>query len=91
MDALLNRIVPYVIEGIKQGDLRSLCSKSAVLAYGMQDRAIEPDYAIRDFKSLFPNSKVIEMPNAGHYSQEDEPETLIKIIKEFMLENNNIK
>ena len=91
LDALLNRIVPYVIEGIKQGDLKSLCSKPAVLAYGMQDRAIEPHYAIRDFKSLFPSSKVIEMPNAGHYSQEDEPETLIKIIKEFMLENNNIK
>ena len=57
----------------------------------MQDRAIEPDYAIRDFKSLFPSSKVIEMPNAGHYSQEDEPETLVKIIKEFMLANDKIK
>ena len=57
----------------------------------MQDRAIEPDYAIRDFKSLFPSSKVIEMQNAGHYSQEDEPETLVKIIKEFMLANENIK
>ena len=54
----------------------------------MQDRAIEPDYAIRDFKALFPNSKVIEMPNAGHYSQEDEPETLIEIIEKFMLANN---
>jgi pimeloyl-ACP methyl ester carboxylesterase len=31
------------------------------------------------------------MPNAGHYSQEDEPETLIKIIKQFMLANDNIK
>ena len=90
LDALLNRMVPYIIEGIKQGELKSLCSKPAILAYGMKDRAIEPDYAIRDFKSLFPSSKVIEMPNAGHYSQEDEPETLIKIIKEFMLENNNI-
>ena len=87
LDALLKRMVPYIIEGIKQGDLKSLCSKPAILAYGMQDRAIEPDYAIRDFKALFPNSKVIEMPNAGHYSQEDEPETLIKMIKELMLAN----
>ena len=87
LDALLKRMVPYIIEGIKQGDLKSLCSKPAILAYGMQDRAIEPDYAIRDFKALFPNSKVIEMPNAGHYSQEDEPETLIEIIEKFMLAN----
>jgi len=89
LDALLNRIVPYIVEGIKQGDLKSLCSKPAVLAYGMKDKAIEPDYAIRDFKALFPGSKVVEMPNAGHYSQEDEPELLINLIKEFMKENEN--
>jgi len=89
LDALLNRIVPYILEGIKQGDLKSLCSKPAVLAYGMKDKAIEPDYAIRDFKALFPGSKVVEMPNAGHYSQEDEPELLINLIKEFMKENEN--
>ena len=89
LDALLNRIIPYIVEGIKQGDLKSLCSKPAVLAYGMKDKAIEPDYAIRDFKALFPGSKVVEMPNAGHYSQEDEPELLINLIKEFMKENEN--
>ena len=89
LDALLNRIVPYILEGIKQGDLKSLCLKPAVLAYGMKDKAIEPDYAIRDFKALFPGSKVVEMPNAGHYSQEDEPELLINLIKEFMKENEN--
>jgi len=89
LDALLNRIVPYIVEGIKQGDLKSLCSKPAILAYGMKDKAIEPDYAIRDFKALFPGSKVVEMPNAGHYSQEDEPELLINLIEEFMTENEN--
>ena len=86
LDALLNRMVPYILEGFKLGDLKSLRSKPAFLAYGMQDRAIEPDYAIRDFKSLFPNSKVFKLPNAGHYSQEDEPEVLINLIKDFVKE-----
>lgn len=86
LDALLNRMVPYILEGFKLGDLKSLCSKPAFLAYGMQDRAIEPDYAIRDFKALFPNSKVFKLPNAGHYSQEDEPELLINLIKDFIKE-----
>jgi haloalkane dehalogenase len=86
LDALLNRMVPYILEGFKLGDLKSLCSKPAFLAYGMQDRAIEPDYAIRDFKALFPNSKVFKLPNAGHYSQEDEPELLISLIKDFVKE-----
>ena len=88
LDALLNKMVPYIIEGIKEGDLKSLCSKPAVLAYGMQDRAIDPDYAIRDFKALFPKSRVVKLPNAGHYSQEDEPEVLINLIKDVIQENN---
>ena len=84
-------MVPYVLEGFKIGDLKSLCSKPAVLAYGMQDKAIEPDYAIRDFKALFPSSKVVKLLKAGHYSQEDEPEVLINLIKDFVIENNKHK
>ena len=87
LDALLNRIVPFIVEGFKEGNLKNLCSKPAILAYGMQDKAIDPDYAIRDFKALFPSSIVTEIPNAGHYSQEDEPQLLIDLIKKFMNEN----
>ena len=87
LDALLNKIVPFIVEGFKEGNLKDLCSKPAILAYGMQDKAIDPDYAIRDFKALFPTSIVTEIPNAGHYSQEDEPQLLIDLIKKFMNEN----
>jgi len=88
LDALLNRIVPFIVEGIKQGNLSELCSKPAILAYGMQDKAIDPNYAIRDFKALFPNSSVTKISNAGHYSQEDEPQILIDLIEKFMSENS---
>ena len=54
----------------------------------MQDKAIDPDYAIRDFRALFPQSKVTEIPNAGHYSQEDEPQILIDLIQKFMHVNS---
>ena len=87
LDALLNRIIPFIVEGFKEGNLKNLRSKPAILAYGMQDKAIDPDYAIRDFKALFPSSIVTEIPNAGHYSQEDEPQLLIDLIKKFMNEN----
>ena len=87
LDALLNRIIPFIVEGFKEGNLKNLCSKPAILAYGMQDKAIDPDYAIRDFKALFPSSIVTEIPDAGHYSQEDEPQLLIDLIKKFMNEN----
>ena len=87
LDALLSRIVPFIVEGFKEGDIKGLCSKPAILAYGMQDKAIDPDYAIRDFKALFPESKVTKIQNAGHYSQEDEPQILIDLIKKFMKDN----
>ena len=87
LDALLNRIIPFIVEGFREGNLKNLCSKPAILAYGMQDKAIDPDYAIRDFKALFPSSIVTEIPDAGHYSQEDEPQLLIDLIKKFMNEN----
>ena len=87
LDALLNRIIPFIVEGFKEGNLKNLCSKPAILAYGMQDKAIDPDYAIRDFKALFSSSIVTEIPDAGHYSQEDEPQLLIDLIKKFMNEN----
>ena len=87
LDALLNRIVPFIVEGFKEGDFKGLCSKPAILAYGMQDKEIDPDYAIRDFKALFTESKVTKIQNAGHYSQEDEPQILIDLIKKFMKDN----
>ena len=53
----------------------------------MKDRAIDPDYAIKDFKALYPNSKVTKLENAGHFSQEDEPYKIIELIKEFVSNN----
>ena len=87
LDALLGRIVPYIIECLKSGNLEKFLKIPAELVYGMQDKAINPQYAIKDFKSLFPNSKVTELKNAGHFSQEDEPEKIISLIKTFVKNN----
>ena len=87
LDALLGRIVPYIIECLKSGNLDKFLKIPAELVYGMQDKAINPQYAIKDFKSLFPNSKVTELKNAGHFSQEDEPEKIISLIKTFVKNN----
>ena len=59
LDALLNRIVPFIVEGFKAWRFKAIfASKPAILAYGMQDKAIDPDYAIRDFKAFFPDQKL---------------------------------
>ncbi len=87
LDVLHGRMIPFIISCLKNADMKSFLRIPTELVFGMQDRAIEPDYAINDFKALFPNSKVTKLLNAGHFSQEDDPDTIIKLLKEFVNKN----
>ena len=82
LDVHLQRIASYAAEGF--GGVEALKSKPAMLAEGMQDRAIPPEWAIADFRSLFPNGPVVTLDGAGHFCQEDAPETLVALIQQFV-------
>lgn len=82
LDVHHNRILEYMVEGFAGVD--ALKSKPAMLAEGMRDHAIPPETAIADFKTLWPDGPVVELPNAGHFCQEDEPETLVALIQQFL-------
>lgn len=56
----------------------------AMLIEGMADRAIPPQTAIAEFKSLWPDARVVELPGVGHYCQEDAPETLLPLVRQFL-------
>ena len=85
IDAYLGRIADYIIEGAS--GLESLKSKPAILIEGLDDKAIPPEFAIADFKSLWPSSPVIELEGVGHFCQEDVPEILVACIQQFMQSN----
>ncbi|WP_198399991.1 hypothetical protein [Bradyrhizobium yuanmingense] len=55
-----------------------------MLAVGMKDRAIAPDTQIADFSAIWPGRPIIKIPNAGHFSQEDAPDTVIALIELFI-------
>ena len=82
LDVHLGRIREYIAEGF--GGVEALKSKPAMLAEGMKDHAIPPETAIADFKVLWPEGPVVELPNAGHFCQEDAPETLVALIQQFV-------
>jgi len=82
LDVAQGRIMEYIQEGAPH--LATLREKPAMLAEGMQDKAILPKYAIADFKALWPNGPVVTIDNAGHFCQEDAPETLVSLIKMFI-------
>ena len=84
LDVILNRIQGYVIEGIKMGNLEIVRSKPAMLAEGMKDKAMPPALVMSDFKRLFPDGPIVQLQNAGHFCQEDAPETLVALIHMFI-------
>ena len=82
LDAYLGRITEYMVEGF--GGVDALRSKPAMLAEGMKDHAIPPETAIADFRGLWPDGPVVELPHAGHFCQEDAPELLVALIRQFL-------
>ena len=82
LDLALGRIRDFVREGAS--GVPAVKAKPAILIEGMLDRAIPPALAIADFKGLWPDGTVIEVPGAGHYIQEDAPEVAIAAIQAFL-------
>ena len=65
-------------------DVESVRRKPAMLADGLQDRAIVPALALRHFREAFPKGSIVELENAGHYCQEDAPAMLVALIEQFI-------
>jgi pimeloyl-ACP methyl ester carboxylesterase len=82
LDLALGRIRDFVIAGAP--GVPALKSKPAILIEGMLDRAILPVLALADFRGLWPDGAIIEVPGAGHYIQEDAPEVALAAIQAFL-------
>jgi pimeloyl-ACP methyl ester carboxylesterase len=51
----------------------------------MKDAAFKPHYLDR-WKKILPDAQIVELENAGHWAQEEEPEKLIESLRAFMKE-----
>jgi cis-3-alkyl-4-acyloxetan-2-one decarboxylase len=65
-------------------DVAAIRRKPAMLAEGLRDRAILPEIAIDHFRAAFPNGAVVELRDAGHFCQEDQPTLLVSLIEQFI-------
>jgi pimeloyl-ACP methyl ester carboxylesterase len=74
---------PY-LEPPNDGVIAQVRAKPAMLAIGMQDRAIPPDITIGAFREAFGERPIVELANAGHFCQEDEPEALVALIQNLV-------
>ena len=60
----------------------TLRDKPVVLVMGRQDKALASDAFIERWQEEFPAATLIELPDAGHYIQEDAPDEISKAIRE---------
>lgn len=57
--------------------------RPTLVVWGMRDRAFPPPL-LEVWRSLYPHADVLELPDARHYLQEDEPEAITARIAEFL-------
>jgi cis-3-alkyl-4-acyloxetan-2-one decarboxylase len=65
-------------------EVEAIRRKPAMLAEGMRDRAILPEIALEHFREAFPAGAVVELQDAGHFCQEDQPALLVALIEQFV-------
>ncbi|MEQ8842328.1 MAG: alpha/beta fold hydrolase [Acidimicrobiales bacterium] len=56
----------------------------AALVFGKKDPALASDATIRRWRDTFPNATCVELPDAGHYIQEDAPGACVTAIREVL-------
>lgn len=60
-----------------------LLGRPALLIWGMKDPAFEPRF-LRRWQEALPGARVAELPDSGHWPHEEEPESVIRIMREFL-------
>jgi haloalkane dehalogenase len=56
-----------------------------LIVWGLRDRAFSPAM-LEEWRARFPNAPVLELPDAGHFLQEDAYERIVPRIREFLAE-----
>jgi haloalkane dehalogenase len=82
LDVITGREAQFQLEGADA--VAALRQKPAMMAEGMKDFALPPHYFISLFRAAFPNGLVVELEKAGHFCQEDQPDTLVALIDQFI-------
>jgi pimeloyl-ACP methyl ester carboxylesterase len=68
---------------LEENDADAVRAIPAICIHGEADRAIPTEFAVANFRSLWPDSPVVTLPGVGHFLQEDAPEAVCAMIALF--------
>ncbi len=70
-----------------EDEIKVARSKPTIMIEGLRDKGLPPEIYMAIFKEAFPDSEMYELPNAGHFLQEDEPQAIASLITQFIRTN----
>lgn len=74
----------HVFETPDAATKAELAKKPALAIWGEADRTLQAEHFLPLFSQAFPNGRTHRLPGVGHYSPEDAPEELARLVSEFM-------
>lgn len=72
---------PWMTE-LERRVLNDLVDKPTVLVFGRKDPALASDSVIARWRETFPHAGYVDLPDAGHYFQEDAPEAVAQAVRQ---------
>lgn len=66
---------------------QKILEKPVLFVWGMKDPFLKPDFLHR-FQQQFSNSKLTQLPQCGHFPQEEDPEAVVGSVHNFLTEQN---
>ncbi len=73
---------PWLIE--LEGRLKTLSDKPVELVFGLKDDQLATPEVQEKWRSYFPNAPMQLVPSAGHFTQEDTPESIVFSLRRIM-------
>ena len=65
----------------------AIAGKPALAIWGEQDRTLHAEHFLPLFTALFPDAPVHRLPEAAHYSPEDAPEEIARLVVDFLTQS----
>jgi len=65
-----------------------LATRPALAIWGEADRTLQAEHFLPLFSRAFPNGRIHRLPGVGHYSPEDAPEDVARLVAEFVAAAN---
>ncbi len=67
-----------------EDEIRVARAKPTIMIEGLKDKGLPPELYMAIFREAFPDGEIYELPNAGHFLQEDEPQAIASLITQFI-------